>query len=64
MTLLSSRRNAALRIASDRGVVTRRDLAGQCGTSGEVARQELVALEKLGLLPRVGRGRSTLYVLR
>ncbi len=61
---LGSRREAALRIADDRGAVTRRDLARQCGISGEVARQELVALARLGFLRRVGRGRSTVYVLR
>ncbi len=61
---LSRRRAAAVQIASERGVVTRRDLARQCGTSGEVARQDLAALARLGVLRRVGRGRSTVYVLR
>jgi transcriptional regulator with GAF, ATPase, and Fis domain len=61
---LSSRREAALRIARDCGAVTRRDLARECGISGEVARQELLALARLGCLRRVGRGRSTVYVLR
>jgi transcriptional regulator with GAF, ATPase, and Fis domain len=61
---LSRRRAAAIRIASERGIVTRRDLARECGTSGEVARQDLVALARLGFLRRVGRGRSTVYVLR
>jgi transcriptional regulator with GAF, ATPase, and Fis domain len=61
---LSRRRAVALQIASERGVVTRRELARECGTSGEVARQELLALARLGFLRRVGRGRSTVYVLR
>ncbi len=61
---LSWRRAVALQIASGRGVVTRRDLARECGTSGEVARQDLVALARLGALRRIGRGRSTVYVLR
>ncbi len=60
---LSRRRAVALQIAGERGVVTRRDLARECGTSGEVARQDLVALARLGILRRVGRGR-TVYVLR
>jgi transcriptional regulator with GAF, ATPase, and Fis domain len=61
---LSRRRAAAIQIANERGVVTRRDLARHCGTSGEVARQDLVALVRLGVLRRVGRGRSTVYLLR
>jgi len=64
LSALGWRREAAVQIASERGIVTRRDLARQCGTSGEVARQDLVALAKLGVLRRVGRGRSTVYVLR
>ena len=60
----SRRAQAALRIAGEHGVVTRRDLARECGVSGEIARQALGALERLGFLRRVGRGRSTLYVLR
>jgi DNA-binding NtrC family response regulator len=61
---LSSRREVALRIVGDCGGVTRRDLARECSISGEVARQELSALTRLGFLRRVGRGRSTLYVRR
>jgi transcriptional regulator with GAF, ATPase, and Fis domain len=61
---VSRRVQTALRIAGERGVVTRRDLIRECGVSGEIARQALGALERLGFLRRVGRGRSTLYVLR
>jgi DeoR/GlpR family transcriptional regulator of sugar metabolism len=61
---VSRRVQTALRIAGERGVVTRRDLTRECRVSGEIARQALGALERLGFLRRVGRGRSTLYVLR
>jgi len=38
-------------------------LAAKCSISGEQARRELVALSRLGQLHRVGRGRSSRYVL-
>jgi DNA-binding NtrC family response regulator len=57
------RREAALRIAVERGAVTPMLLARACGISEELARQQLVALARLGLLRRVGAGRSTRYVL-
>jgi DNA-binding NtrC family response regulator len=60
---LALRREAALRIARDRGAVTRGSLARECGISEELARQQLVALAGLGHLRRVGDGRSTRYVL-
>jgi two-component system, NtrC family, response regulator HydG len=54
----------ALRMAHDRGAVTRRELARESGVSGDTARQELTTLTRLGYLRRVGEGRSTRYVLR
>jgi len=57
------RREAALRIVSDRGAVTRRELQRVCGISHQLARLELAALARLGHLRRVGNGRSTRYVL-
>ena len=60
---LALRREAALRIARDRGAVTRGSLAREGGIFEELARQQLVALAGLGHLRRVGDGRSTRYVL-
>lgn len=60
---LTQYREIALRIARTRGAVTRRDLARQCGISGESARLELLALVRLGHLRRAGHGRSTRYVV-
>jgi DNA-binding NtrC family response regulator len=57
------RREAALRIAGERDAVSPRLLARECGISEELARQQLVALARLGLLRREGGGRSTRYVL-
>jgi len=57
------RRQAALRIAGERGSVTRRDLVREFGISGEQARADLIALARRGDLRRVGHGRSTRYVL-
>ncbi len=57
------RRQAALRLAGERGSVTRRDLSAECGISGEQARIELLALARRAQLRRVGGGRSTKYVL-
>jgi DNA-binding NtrC family response regulator len=57
------RREAALRIAAERGAVTPMLLARECGISEELARQQLVALARLGLLRRVGSGRGTRYLL-
>jgi DNA-binding NtrC family response regulator len=59
---LALRRETALRIARDRGAVTRGSLARECGISEELARQQLVGLARLGQLRRVGSGRSTRYV--
>jgi DNA-binding NtrC family response regulator len=56
------RRHTALRIAGERGSVTRRDLSTECGISGEQARVELIELARRGELRRVGSGRSTRYV--
>jgi DNA-binding NtrC family response regulator len=58
-----TRRQAALGIVARRGSVTSGELAAECGISGEQARRELVALGRLGQLRRVGRGRSSRYVL-
>lgn len=57
------RRQTALRLAATRGSVTGGELAAECGVSGEQARRDLVTLARLGLLRRVGGGRSTRYVL-
>jgi two-component system response regulator HydG len=57
------RREAGLRIAAERGAMSPMLLARECGISEELARQQLVALARLGLLRRVGGGRSTRYVL-
>ena len=61
---LNDRSEVALRIARERGSVTRRELAAECSISGETARQELVSLTRVGYLRRVGQGRETRYVLR
>jgi len=56
-------KQAVLRIAAERGSVTRRDLAREFGISGEQARADLITLARRGDLRRVGRARSTRYVL-
>ena len=61
---VDDRGGRALRIARERGSVTRRQLAAECGISGETARQELVLLTRGGYLRRVGNGRETRYVPR
>src|SRR5262249_28758733 len=57
------RRQVALRIAGERGSVTRRDLMREFGISGEQARTVLVALAGRGELRRAGHGRATRYEL-
>ncbi len=59
---VGDRGEVALRLARERGSVSRGDLARACGISGETARQELAALTRLGRLRRVGEGRRTQYV--
>jgi DNA-binding NtrC family response regulator len=58
---LGSRQQVALELARAHGVVTRSQLAAACGISGELARRELRALARLGLLQRTGQGRGTRY---
>jgi DNA-binding NtrC family response regulator len=58
---LGSRQRVALELARVHGVVTRSQLATACGISGELARRELQALARLGLLRRTGQGRGTQY---
>lgn len=60
----NDRGGVALRIVREPGSVTRRQLAAECGISGETARQELVLLTRGGYLQRVGNGRETRYVPR
>jgi DNA-binding NtrC family response regulator len=55
------RRQLALDLARTHGTVTRGQLAAACGISGELARRELRALVRVGLLRRVGEGRGTAY---
>ena len=56
------RRETVLRMAQEQGAVNRRQLAAQCGVSGETARVELRMLTRLGLLRPVGKGSATRYV--
>jgi DNA-binding NtrC family response regulator len=58
----ADRQALALRLAAERGAVTRRDLAAAGGISGERARQALQALVHQGRLRRAGAGRSIHYV--
>jgi DNA-binding NtrC family response regulator len=58
---LGSRQRVALELARAHGFVTRSRLAAACGISGELARRELHALARLGLLRRTGHGRGTRY---
>jgi DeoR/GlpR family transcriptional regulator of sugar metabolism len=58
---LGVRQRVALELARVHGVVTRSRLAAACGISGELARRELQALARLGLLRRTGHGRGTRY---
>jgi DNA-binding NtrC family response regulator len=53
----------ALRLASGRGAVRRRDLVARGGISPEVARRALLGLERVGLVRREGRGRGVRCVL-
>jgi DNA-binding NtrC family response regulator len=53
----------ALRLASSRGAVRRRDLVARGGISPEVARRALLGLERADLVRREGRGRGVRYVL-
>jgi DNA-binding NtrC family response regulator len=57
------RQALALRLAAERGAVTRRELAAAGDMSGERARQELQRLVQQGRLRRVGAGRSIHYVM-
>ncbi len=59
---LSLPQEEALRIASEQQDVRRGDLIERCGVSRETARRELLALVRLGLLRRMGRGRGIRYV--
>jgi two-component system response regulator HydG len=59
----AERTEVALQLAATRGAVTRRELAAACEISGELARQELVALVGRGLLRRIGAGPRTRCVL-
>jgi DNA-binding NtrC family response regulator len=58
---LGRRQQVALAIVHAHGAVTRSQLATACGISGELARRELQALARLGLLRRTGQGRGTRY---
>jgi DNA-binding NtrC family response regulator len=58
---LSPRQQIALELAHTHGAVTRSQLAGACGISGELARRELQTLASLRLLRRDGEGRGTRY---
>jgi predicted HTH transcriptional regulator len=58
---LRSDQRVALELTRAHGVVTRSRLAAACGISGELARRELHALARLGLLRRTGHGRGTRY---
>jgi DNA-binding NtrC family response regulator len=53
----------ALRLASSRGEVRRRDLAARCGISPEAARRALLGLQRAGFVHREGSGRGVRYVL-
>jgi DNA-binding NtrC family response regulator len=53
----------AIQIAEARGGVSRGELAAESGLSRELARRALADLARLGHLRRLGRGRSTRYVL-
>jgi DNA-binding NtrC family response regulator len=51
----------AMRVASRRGVVRRRDLVERSGISRESARRALLDLERAGIVRRVGKGRGVAY---
>lgn len=53
----------ALRLASGRGAVRRRDPVAHCGISPKIARRALVGLERSGAVRREGSGRGTRYVV-
>ena len=53
----------AIQIAEARGGVSRGELAAESGLSRELARRALADLARLGHLRRLGRGRSTRYVV-
>jgi len=59
----SKRQETALRIAQEQGAVSRRQLAAQCGVSGETARLELSLLTRMGFLRQVRKGPAARYVL-
>ena len=59
---LSGRQQVALKLTRTHGTVTHSQLAAACQISGELARQELEALARLGLLRRTGQGRGTRYL--
>lgn len=59
---LSWLQREALRLAAEQREVRRRDLVARCRVSREVARRALVGLVRLGLLRRIGGGRSARYV--
>jgi len=59
----SKRQETALRIAQEQGAVNRRQLAAQCGVSGETARLELSLLTRMGFLRQVRKGPAARYVL-
>jgi DNA-binding NtrC family response regulator len=62
-TRLTPVQELALRLASGRGAVRRRDLVARGGISPELARRALLGLERAGLIRREGRGRGVRYVL-
>jgi DNA-binding NtrC family response regulator len=62
-TRLTPVQELALRLASGRGAVRRRDLVARGGISPELARRALLGLERAGLVRREGRGRGVLYLL-
>jgi DNA-binding NtrC family response regulator len=61
-TALSWLQREALRIIAERREVRRRDIVAWCRVSRELARRELAGLVRLGLLRRIGFGRSARYV--
>ena len=61
-TALSWLQHEALRIATERREIRRREFIARCRISREVARRELAGLVRLGLLRMIGRGRGSRYV--
>lgn len=60
---LNDRQMAIVERIISEGQITNRDIRSMFGISDNVARTETSKLEDLGVIKRIGQGRSTRYVL-